>query len=223
MLHCGMRRLYVFADEAGDFAFKRGPNISKYFIACSVTIESCEIGEKLLRLRREMAWQRRDLGDYFHATSDSQATRDAVFSLIANESLRIDATILEKSKALLWTRETNQTFYKYAWYYHFKHVASQIVKPGDELQVTIASIGTKKNRGEFLNAITEVLNQTANRCNAVTAFWPAQADPCLQIADYCTWAIQRKWERQDSRSYDLIKSQIRSEFDLWRVGTTHHY
>ena len=64
----------MFADEAGDFAFKRGPNISKFFIACSITVESCTLGEELLQLRREMAWQRQSMGDYFHATTDSQAT-----------------------------------------------------------------------------------------------------------------------------------------------------
>jgi len=49
------------------------------------------------------------------------------------------------------------------------------------------------------------------------------ADPCLQIADYCAWAIQRKWERQDLRSYDLIRAKIRSEYDLWAKGTDYYY
>jgi hypothetical protein len=30
---------------------------------------------------------------------------------------------------------------------------------------------------------------------------PHMSDPCLQVADYCTWAIQRKWERGDERSH----------------------
>jgi len=25
-----------------------------------------------------------------------------------------------------------------------------------------------------------------------------------KVADYCAWAIQRKWERDDLRSYELI-------------------
>lgn len=217
-----MRR-YVFADEAGDFAFKRGPNISRYFIACSVMMENCDAGEDLLRLRREMAWKRQPLGDYFHATTDMQSTRDLVFELISKRLLRIDATILEKSKTQLHIRTTEQDFYKYAWYYHFKYLTPTTIKAGDELQVTIASIGTKKSRAVFLSAISDVLAQTTNRFNSVTGFWPAQADPCLQIADYCTWAIQRKWERHDTRSYDLIKGQIKSEFDLFRVGSAHFY
>jgi hypothetical protein len=49
------------------------------------------------------------------------------------------------------------------------------------------------------------------------------ADPCLQAADYCTWAIQKKWERGNVRSYDLIAKRITRERDLWAHGPKHHY
>lgn len=38
----------------------------------------------------------------------------------------------------------------------------------------------------------------------------------LQVADYCNWAIYRKWEREDERSYELIRTRVRSEFDIFR-------
>ncbi|HEV3094413.1 MAG TPA: hypothetical protein VGY30_07850 [Solirubrobacteraceae bacterium] len=34
---------------------------------------------------------------------------------------------------------------------------------------------------------------------------------CLVIADYCTWAIQRRWERDDRRSHQLLADKIASE------------
>ena len=54
---------------------------------------------------------------------------------------------------------------------------------------------------------------------------PSHADPCLQVADYCAWAIQRRWEsgKQDIRSYDLIKDRITYEYDLFEKGTDHYY
>ena len=45
----------------------------------------------------------------------------------------------------------------------------------------------------------------------------------LQIADYCNWAIYRKWSRGDERSYNLIRTAIRSEFDIFRSGSTYYY
>ena len=41
----------------------------------------------------------------------------------------------------------------------------------------------------------------------------------LQIADYCTWAVYRKWNRQDARSFQRIKAAVRREWDVLQAGT----
>lgn len=187
-----MARLYLFADEAGDFAFKRGPNISRYFIVCSVAVQSCDIGDRLLELRRALVWERRKLGDYFHATTDTQLVRDRVFALIAKEDFRIDATIMEKSKAEPQVTVSRDRFYKIGWHFHFKSIARRLIGPATELMVTAASIGTKRGQITFTEAVNDVVFQQTAGIHWRTAFWQAQTDPCLQIADYCTWAIQRK-------------------------------
>lgn len=55
-----------------------------------------------------------------------------MFDLISQQDFRVDATILEKSKAQPQTRSTEIRFYQYAWRYHFKYVAPQIFKEEDE-------------------------------------------------------------------------------------------
>jgi hypothetical protein len=49
----------------------------------------------------------------------------------------------------------------------------------------------------------------------VVAFWPADSDPCIQIADYANWAIQRRWEQDDPSAHEQIAHLIRSEYDAW--------
>jgi hypothetical protein len=39
------------------------------------------------------------------------------------------------------------------------------------------------------------------------------SEPCLVVADYCTWAIQRRWEWGDDRSYRLIADNVASEVE----------
>jgi hypothetical protein len=39
--------VYVFADEAGDFAFKRSAGASRYFILGTVTMADCRVGTEL--------------------------------------------------------------------------------------------------------------------------------------------------------------------------------
>jgi hypothetical protein len=218
-----MGRVYVFADEAGNFDFRRKPGATTYFILCTVTLTDPVIGEQLLRLRRELAVAGLGTTSCFHATEDKQSVRDLVFDLLDAHEFRIDATILEKSKAQPQVCADEETFYQYAWYYHVKHVGPLIVRKGDEVLLTTASIGTKARRAAFHKGVEAVVAQVLPLIKVRTAFWPAASDPCLQIADYCTWAIQRKWERGDFRSYDRIKGKIRSEYDLWRIGTRRYY
>jgi hypothetical protein len=213
----------MFADEAGDFEFVKKQNVSKYFILCTVSMESCEVAKDLLDLRRELAWDGHELGDYFHCTSDSQAVRNEVFAAICDHKFRIQATIMEKTKAQPQVRKTRHRFYQYGWYYHFKYGApAELQRNGQNLLITTASLGTGKEKAAFSGAVEDVMRQTI-KGSAITVFTPASADPCVQVADYCAWAIQRKWERGDARSYDLIKDRITYEFDLWKRGTIHHY
>ena len=92
----------------------------------------------------------------------------------------------------------------------------------DEFLITAASIGTKKERATFCNELDDVMRHTVKARWAVD-FRPSQCDPCLQVADYCAWAIQRKWEGGDARSYDIIKNKITYEYELWAKGTELHY
>ena len=221
-----MSRLYIFADEAGCMEFSRKPNVSRYFILTTVSMDSCKVGDALAELRREMAWRKEDLGDYFHATTDKQAVRNAVYDLICKHDFRVQATIMEKTKAQPQVRTSRPNFYQYGWYYHFKFSAPKIIAKATELMVVAASLGNKKERKAFEGAVTTVLRQTMPALPYIANFCPAAVDPCLSVADYCAWAIQRKWEspkQRDTKSYDLIKDRITYEFDLWHRGATHHY
>jgi hypothetical protein len=49
------------------------------------------------------------------------------------------------------------------------------------------------------------------------------AHSMLQVADYCAWATQKKWQTGDVRSYDSLRGKIRNEFDLYRKGEIDYY
>jgi hypothetical protein len=212
---------YVFADEAGNFDFSNGQGASRYFILCTVTSTHCGAGDALLALRRELGWRGINLDRVFHATEDPQPVRDEVFELLAGMEYHVDATILEKRKAQPHLREEAQLD-KMAWYLHFKYLARHVGR-NDRLFVAASSLGTKKARRALHTAVDDVVHQLAPCRSHRVAFWPADSDPCLQVADYCTWAIQRRWERKDDRSRVLIAPKIRSEFDVWSLGKTHYY
>ena len=149
--------------------------------------------------------------------------RDKVFDLLSRHNFRVDATILEKPKAEPKIRLSHMLFYKYAWFYHMRYLAQTIATKNDDLMVIASSWASKSKRGMLKEAIDDVMNQVSPTPVIESVVRPAVSDLCLQVADYCCWSIQRKWERGDVRSYDLIKSKIASEYDLFRRGTMIYY
>lgn len=218
-----MSHLHIFGDESGNMDFSRKRGASRFFIVTSVTLPDLSIGNQLLELKRELRWRGYEVGDYFHAATDRQPVRDKVFGVLQQAVFNVDATVLEKSKTQPHIRSDETRFYKMAWYLHLKYVVQSFIPRDVGLFLIIASIGTKTKKKLAYEALEDVTAQIAISRKSATAYWSAASDPCLQIADYCSWAIQRKWERNDHRSYDLIEDKIRSEFDVFRRGTTHYY
>ena len=219
-----MVRVHVFADEAGNFDFSLKAGASRFFLLTTVTMDDFGAGDALLSLRRQLAWEGHRQGtDDFHATEELQAVRDRVFAELANWNFRVDCTVLEKRKAQPHLTSDDVRFYKMAWYLHFKHVAPLITRSGDELLVMGASLGTKKKRESFHEAIHDVVDQATSGVDFRTVSWAGASDPCLWVADYCCWALQRKWERGNEESYALIRPKIRSEFDVFRIGSKTYY
>jgi hypothetical protein len=75
-----------------------------------------------------------------------------------------------------------------------RYIASKVATRQDEVLVVTAAVGTKKRAASFNNAVENVMSQISPANALKNVSWPAATDPCLQIADYCSWAIQRKWE-----------------------------
>ena len=219
-----MANIYVFGDESGCYGFHRKGNASRYFIVCNTTSASCGAGHALADLRREMICDGLNVEAGFHAASDKQMVRDAVYQEICQHDFTVQATILEKSKAQPQTRTSKARFYQYAWYYHLQYVAPKIIPRTGHVLVTAAQVGSKpKTQAAFTSAVNDVVQQTIPRDRWTTEFRPSGQDPCLQVADYCAWAIQRRWEQGDDRPWQLIKDHVTHEKDSWAHGTKHYY
>jgi hypothetical protein len=51
----------------------------------------------------------------------------------------------------------------------------------------------------------------------------SRSDLNLRVVDYVNWAVFRKWESGDFRSYSLIASAIQGEADLFARGDCEYY
>lgn len=226
-----MASKYLFADESGNFDFRcheqyRGP--TRFFAVGTLMMEGDDavqaLRTDLLGLRDELVKSGTPHHGPFHCTEDPQIVRDAVFEVLQNHDFKVDVTILEKAKAMPRTRDTDATFYKYAWFYHFKYFSSRYFKPEDELMVVSAALGTKRTRAAFRTAVEDVVRQCCNwKVTKKFGHWDSASDPCLQAVDYALWAVMRDVERGDNRSRILLEDKIASVYDLWSIGRTFYY
>ena len=217
-----MRR-YVYADESGNFDFSNGPGASRYFILTTVVVASHAIEADLMDLRRQLAWEGEPLASGFHATNDKQRVRDRVFAVLGQHDFRVDATILEKRKASPQIRTAEARFYGFAWYAHLAGLIPGLAAVSDELLIIAASIGTSAMRSALQLEIRLATRNTAQRNTIKADMWSAPSNSMLQAADYCAWALHRKWERADVRAYALIEDKIASEFEVFRDSTIAYY
>jgi hypothetical protein len=165
--------------------------------------------------RRELAAQGHELHDGFHATEDRQVVRDQVFALLARSSVRADATYYQKANVYDKIKKDPDYFYKWVWFYHLKHVLPRVVPKGDNPFIGIATLGVKKKRKLYAEAVRDVVTQCLPAgARGCCAYWSAASHPALQAADYYTWGVGRWKEGGDPRSYELVRHQIRTLYQF---------
>ena len=220
------RCLYIYLDEAGNFDFS--PTGTRYFMLGSITLERpFGFYAPLAELRLDLLERGLDI-ECFHASDDKQSTRNLVFSVIRDhlEAMRIDATIVEKRKTGPALRADDQ-FYPRMLGYHLRHIleARRIADYTNIVIVTDALPHQKKRRAIEKAVKLTLADMLSDDVPYRVLHHDSRSALGLQMADYCTWAIYRKWSTgfEDLRSYNVIAPAVCSEFDFFQRGTTLYY
>lgn len=200
--------LYLFLDEGGNLDFTSSG--TKFFTLTSVTtIRPFNYVSQLDTLKHDLLESKIDL-THFHATDDRQAVRNQFFNILQQQSFSIDSIIIEKSKV-----ELNDIlkFYFYALEHLFQIITKNLATElNREVIVITDSLPIQKKRKAFEKSIKMALANMPIKFHIL--HHPSKTNFGLQIADYCNWAIYRKWAGNDLRSYELIKDKIRTEIEI---------
>jgi Protein of unknown function (DUF3800) len=218
------RFLYVFLDEAGNLSFT--PNGTRYFLLTSIAKERpFDIYTPLADLKYDLMEAGLEI-EYFHASEDAQQVRDRVFQIIISylQTLRIDTLVVEKKKTVP-ELQAEEKFYPKMVGYLLRYVLQQFpLSDFSNVFVITDRLPLARKRNAIEKAIkTVAAEMLPKETNYKIFHHDSKSNFNLQITDYCNWAIYRKWDRQDQRSYDLISKAIKSEFDIFRTGVTFYY
>ena len=218
------RFLYIFLDESGNLDFSQ--NGTRFFQIAGVIQERPFESYKLLNeLRYDLIEEGHDL-EKFHATEDLQEIRNRVFAIIQQflHSMSIDALIVEKRKTHP-NLQQEAVFYPELLGYFLRHaLRATHLEPYKEVLLLTAKLKSGRKSKEFERTVKTTLSRVLpGNVRWRVLHHPSHCNFDLQIADYCSWAIFRKWNNGDSRSYDLIRPAIRRETDMFARGTKYYY
>ena len=216
--------LYIFLDEGGNLDFSA--NGTPFFTVSTITkCRPFAVDSDLLSLKYDLLEEGLDL-ERFHASEDKQPVRDRVFFLIGKHlaRFRIDSLIVEKRKTQPQLRE-QEKFYPAMLGYLLRHVFKEA--QGERYKQIIVKtdrLPLNKKRKAFEKAIkTTLAEMLPSHARYRVLHHESRSSISLQVADYCNWAIYKKWTNGDLRSYELIKAGIKSEFDIFKTGGMYYY
>ena len=216
MNHCA----YIFLDESGNFDFSASG--SRYFLLTSVSMKRPFLAARTMDDYKHDCLEYGLNLEYFHCYRDGRGVRSRVFDLIAShlDGMSIDYLVVEKARADSALQE-DRRFYPELLSHLLKLVLPIELDADDVAQVIVITdtIPVNKKRRVVEKAVRAALHSMLpSGMSYRILHHQSRSHYGLQVADYCSWAIFRKWQTGDGGWYDRIKPALRCEFELLRTG-----
>lgn len=215
----------MFIDEGGNFDFS--PTGTKYFsLSCLSEKRPFPSYDKLRNIKYDLIEDGINI-EHFHATTDKQFVRDKVFEVIRDniDNIKVDSIIVRKNKTNP-SLHADEKFYCKVFEMLMKWVLRKRVNLHeiDHLIIFTDSMPTKKKKKAMEKGVKLTLSKLVNKGLRYYIYHhQSRSNLNLQVIDYINWAILRKWERGDSRSYEIIKNAIDGEWDVFEGGDRAYY
>lgn len=232
-----------FLDEAGDTTFYgkgNRPILGNEGVSNCFILGMVKFTDPLEKIRQEVFQLQKEIsendffytpsllkkkqskgGYYFHATDDIPEIRLKFFEYIKNINCSFEAIVGRKSLERYMQKHKEKEEYFYADI--LSHLLKNKLSKGEKLILHISERGKstknnnldlalkkaiqrfKKAKGEDKEVKTEVIFNVNYPTN----------DPLLNVADYFCWAIQRVFEKGETRYYNFLKEKISLVIDIY--------
>jgi hypothetical protein len=215
---------YIFLDEAGNLDFSL--NGSRWFVLTSVAMHRPFSATVALDGYKHDCLEYGLDTEYFHCADDNNHVRGRVFDIITEsiDSLRIDSLVVEKPKtgpAL----QADARFYPEMLGHLLKYVVPKEISAGATEVIVITDLipVNKKRRAVEKGVQRALAEMLPEGMRYRILHHSSRSHFGLQLADYCCWAVQRKWQTGETAHHARIKPALRSEFEIFRTGTRFYY
>jgi hypothetical protein len=244
-----------FLDEAGDTTFYakgRVPmlgneGVSKTFILGMFSLNEPlkNVREKVIALQDEIAndkyfkgipsieKKKSKHGYYLHAKDDIPEVRKMAFELIKSLDCNFECVVARKAYEIYERKHNGKEAEFYADL--ISHLLKNKLQDYQRLVLNIAERSqctTHQNLNKGLNkalerAFAHTPNGNHQQCKVDFNVQQPTTEPLLNLTDYCCWAVQRVFEKGETRYYDFLENKISLVVDLYdypniETGLNHY-
>ncbi len=237
-----LHEYHRFLDEAGDTTFYGkgkipivgNEGVSKCFILGMLKIneELVSVRQKIIHLQQAITSdpyfaavpsiikKKERIGYYLHAKDDLPEVRKMVFELINSIDCSFEAIVARK----IYTVYENKHNGKEAEFYAdlLSHILKNKLNKYNQLVLNIASRSSCTTHSNLEKGLKKSAERSrsknpekSNHCKVVFNVQQPTNEPLLNLADYFCWALQRVFERGETRYYDFISERVSLVIDLY--------
>ena len=231
-----------FLDEMGDSTFYgkgRRIIIGETGVSLSFGIGILKIMRPLSEVRAEVSQLQKEIeedplfntlpsvikrsqqgGFFFHACKDTPDVRSPFLKYIRNLPCELEAVVARKIPAKFEKLHHSKENELYADL--LSHLIKKRIKRIGKLVLNVAARGSS-TRDKVLTEALTIANQRALKrwsqedlkSHVVFNVQTPRTEPLLNIADYLCWAVQRVFEKGETRYYNYLQERIRLVVDLY--------
>ena len=227
--------VYIFVDEAGDMNFSASG--SKYYMFnFLIKRRPFNLHEYIANYRYSLlernldplTGQRLNI-EYFHASEDNKYIREEIFKIIATfdkESVKSYSYILEKPKVDPAKRKEIDRFY-------IDNLNLAIHQLLDKLKINknfiiiTDRLPVQKNKSKQISALKKGIKAYIKDHGLAIRYdifhHSSASSVNLQIIDYISWAIFRKYERDQDTDYNKIEKYLIAVDVMTENRDINHY
>jgi hypothetical protein len=249
-----LSKIHRFLDEAGDTTFfgkGRVPLLGQAGVSLSFGLGMVKFAAPVAEVRAQVETLCRAVeadeylnripsvvkriesgGFFFHAKDDSPEVRERLFKWIRETDCSLEMVVGRKIPALFARKHHGKDSEFYADL--LSHLLKNKLKLGQRQVINIAERG-KTTRNHVLElAMTKARERFAKKqetadisSEVVFNVQSPRTEPLLCVPDYLAWAVQRVFERGETRHYDFMRERISLVVDLYDAekyeGSRNYY
>jgi hypothetical protein len=200
----------------GALELEDAPGLARELAALRAAL----LSDPYFRAVPSMQPERRKTAIAFHAKDDLPEVRREVFQVLMRHDLKFNAVVRDKARVLAMVEERNRfsETYRYQPNELYDSLVSRLFKNRLHLSPEVEVCFASRGRSDRSAALQLALKTARARFEAKTGLSVETSikvrealppsEPALQAVDYLLWALQRHYERGESRFVELIWPKV---------------